>query len=84
MIPSATADPSLDSKDSNFVALSAIDATNEAKYDPELLARALAGLQIVAPRWGDEQLLANVEVIDHVLNGQPTGVKTILSGPLAY
>ncbi len=39
--------------------------------DPELLAGAPAALQIVAPKWGDEQLLKDAETIDLVLNGGP-------------
>ncbi|KAH7348586.1 amidase [Rhexocercosporidium sp. MPI-PUGE-AT-0058] len=57
----------------------------DAKIDPfldgpELLAGAPAGLQIVAPKWGDEQLLADVELIDHALNGKPAGEATFSSG----
>lgn len=48
--------------------------------DPELLAGAPAGLQIVAPKWGDEQLLADVEVIDLALNGKPAGEAASSSG----
>ncbi|PVH82426.1 amidase [Cadophora sp. DSE1049] len=80
IIPFTTADPALDPKDTDFVALSETDAVNEAKYDPELLAGAPAGLQIVAPKWGDEQLLADVEVIDLALNGKHAGEAASSSG----
>ena len=96
IIPFTTADPALDPKDTDFVALSESDAVNEAKCefyfflsfvaiskdldDPELLAGAPAGLQIVAPKWGDEQLLADVEVIDLALNGKPAGEAASSSG----
>ncbi|KAK0121883.1 hypothetical protein ONS95_010161 [Cadophora gregata] len=80
IIPFTTADPILDPKDTNFVALSEIDTINETKYDPELLAGAPASLQIVAQKWGDEQLLADVEVIDQILNGKPSGETASSSG----
>jgi amidase len=38
--------------------------------DPHLLAGAPVALQIVGPKYGDEQLLRDVEAIDLVLNGQ--------------
>ena len=34
------------------------------------MAGAPAALQLVGPKWGDEQLLKDVEVIDLVLNGK--------------
>lgn len=97
IIPFTTADPSLDPKDTDFLALSEADSINEAKCktislifldvdtndisdDPELLAGAPAGLQIVAPKWGDEQLLADVEIIDMALNGKPAGEAASSSG----
>lgn len=33
------------------------------------MAGAPVGLQIVGRKWGDEQLLTDVELIDSVLNG---------------
>jgi len=35
--------------------------------DPKLMAEAPVALQIVGPKWGDEQLLKDVETIDLAL-----------------
>ncbi|KAE8454203.1 hypothetical protein EG329_005128 [Mollisiaceae sp. DMI_Dod_QoI] len=79
IIPFTKADPALDPKDANFVPMNEIDVINEAKYEPELIAGAPAALQIVGPKWGDAQLLKDVEVIDAVLNPKAEGNATLKS-----
>ncbi|TVY41110.1 Acetamidase [Lachnellula subtilissima] len=68
IIPFTKADPKLDPRDSSFAPLNSADATNEATYDPQLMAGAPVALQIVGCKYGDEQLLKDVETIDMVLN----------------
>ncbi|CZR69322.1 related to fatty-acid amide hydrolase 1 [Phialocephala subalpina] len=77
IIPFTNANPALDPKDTNFVPMNDLDVLNEAKYDPQLMAGAPAALQIVGPKWGDAQLLKDVEVIDAVLNPN-TGADSVL------
>ncbi|TVY56190.1 Acetamidase [Lachnellula cervina] len=68
IIPFTKADPKLDPRDLSFAALSLTDKINETKYDPQLMAGAPVALQIVGRKYGDEQLLKDVETIDAVLN----------------
>jgi amidase len=85
IIPFTKVDPEKDLKDDDFVAMSEEDASVQASCeslyllinhqlneadDPKVFAGAPVALQIVGPRLGDEQLLADVETIDAILNCQ--------------
>ncbi len=59
-----------EAKCKSLTSLSILDTMLIRLDDPELFAGAPAALQIVGPKWGDEQLLKDVEIIDLVLNSK--------------
>ncbi|OJJ50404.1 hypothetical protein ASPZODRAFT_13485 [Penicilliopsis zonata CBS 506.65] len=68
IIPFTTADPEKDPRATDFKPLSADDERIQAQYEPELMAGAPVALQFVGSRMSDAQLLADVEVLDAILN----------------
>ncbi|KAL6249168.1 hypothetical protein RBB50_004231 [Rhinocladiella similis] len=68
IVPFTTVDPDLDPPDAGFVPMHDLDAQVQALYDPKLMAGAPVALQIVGPRFGDEQLLEDAQAIDAILN----------------